>query len=235
MMVPRNRKGLLFPVCISSTHLAISSVRMEPVWSSIGQAAGVAAVQALNSGRELSELDVNLIQDELIQQGSNLFFYKDLTGDAPEFEAVQKLSLLGAVDSDDNYYFRSNQPISKGEFARMVIKGLQIPISITAAHFDDVPRGHPAFKYIESLYDYSTQSTEPFFDYEVRNWLSYWWGERSVQGPPAFAYPDQAVTGAMAIRIISGLLQKNIPSLQTPEANLTRGEAAMLIYHWAGR
>ena len=233
VMVPKNRKGLLFPVCISSTHLAISSVRMEPVWSSLGQAAGVAAVQALDSGRELSELDVNNIQDELIRQGSFLFFYKDLSGDMPEFEAVQRLSLLGAIDGDDNYYFRANQPVSKGEFARMVIKGLQLPISITAAHFDDVPRGHPAFKYIESLYDYSTQSTESFFDYEVRNYLSYWWGERSVKGPPAFAYPDHAVTGAMATKIISGLLKKKVPASHTPEANLTRGEAARLIYHWA--
>jgi hypothetical protein len=206
---------------------------MEPVWSSLGQAAGVAAVLSLDSGRELSELDVNDIQDELIRQGSFLFFYKDQTGDVPEFEAVQRLSLLEAVDSDDNYYFRANQPVSRGEFARIVIKGLQLPISITAAHFEDVPREHPAFKYIETLYDYSTQSTEPFFDYEVRNYLSYWWGERSVKGPPAFAYPDHAVTGAMAIRIISGLLKKKVPALHTPEANLSLGEAAMLIYHWA--
>lgn len=233
VMVPKNRKGILFPVGISSTHLAMSSVRMEPVWSSLGQAAGVAAVQSLDSGRELHELDVYKIQDELIKQGSFLFFYKDLKGDAPEFEAVQRLSLLGALDSDVNYYFRANQPVSRAEFARMAIKGLELPISITAAHFQDVPRGHPAFKYMESLYDYSTQSIEPFFEYEVRNYLSYWWGARSVKGPPAFAYPDLAVTGAMATKIISGLLKKEIPASSKPEANLTRGEAAMLIYHSA--
>lgn len=235
VMIPRNRKGLLFPVGISSTHLAMSSIRMEPVWSSLGQAAGAAAVLAIDSGQELSELDVNSIQNELIQQGSFLFFYKDLTGDAPEFKAVQKLSLLGAVDSEDNYYFRADQPISMGEFARMVVKGLQIPISITAAHFDDVPRGHPAFKFIETLYDYSTQSTEPFFEYEVRNYLNYWWGEQTVEGPPVFAYPDHAVTGAMANKIISGLLQKKVPTARKPEANLTRGEAARLIYHWSSQ
>jgi hypothetical protein len=48
----------------------------------------------------------------------------------------------------------------------MVVNGLQIPLSITASHFTDVPRGHPAFKYIETLYDYSTQSKEPFFDFD---------------------------------------------------------------------
>lgn len=230
VLVPRNHKGLLFPVGISSTHLAISSVRMEPPWSSLGQAAGVAAALALDSGSELSDLAVGDIQDELLRQGSFLFFYKDQTADAPEFEAVQKLSLLGALDSDENYYFRPDNPITMGEFARLAVMGLDIPISITAAHFKDVPRGHPAFKYMETLYDYSTQSMEPFFDYEVRNFLNYWWRDQSGIGPPVFAYPDQAVTGAKAMKIISGLLRKPAVPWPDPEANLTRGEAARLVY-----
>ena len=231
VMVPRNHKGLLFPVGISSTHLAIWSVRMEPPWSSLGEAAGVAAALSLDSGHELSELAVSDIQDELLKYGNMLFFYKDLPADAPEFEAVQKLSLLGAVDGDENYYFRPGNPITMGKFARMVVMGLDIPISITAAHFKDVPRGHPAFKYMETLYDYSTQSTEPFFDYEIRNYLSYWWQNQSGHGPPVFAYPDNGVTGEKATRIISGLLKKSVPAWQNPDANLTRGEAARLIYH----
>ena len=230
VMVPKNRKGLLFPVGISSTHLAISSIRMEPVWSSLGQAAGVAAALALDSGSELGEIAVSDIQDELLLQGSFLFFYQDVTVDAPEFEAVQKLSLLGAVDGDENYYFRSNNPVTMGEFARMVVRGLDFPISITAAHFTDVPRGHPAFKYMETLYDYSTQSAEPFFDYEVRNYLNYWWQNKSGSGPPVFAYPDNGVTGGTATRIISGLLKKPVTAWHSPDANLTRGEAAQLIY-----
>ena len=230
VMVPKNRKGLLFPVGISSTHLAISSVRMEPVWSSLGQAAGVAAALAIDQKRELSEIHVGDIQDELLQQGSYLFFYKDLDSDAPEFEALQKLSLSGAIDGDENYFLHPNNPITMGEFARLVVKGLDIPISITAAHFRDVPRGHPAFKYIETLYDYSTQSSEPFLDVEVRNYLNYWWRSQPVSGPPAYAYPDLGVTGEKAVRIIAGLLNKNVPAWHTPAAHLTRSEAAMLVY-----
>ena len=233
VMVPRNRMGLLFPVAISSTHVAMSSVRMEPVWSSLGQAAGTAAVLALDSRRELSELPVSDIQDELLQQHCILFFYKDMPGDAPEFEAVQKLSLLGAVDSDENYYFRPDQPVTMGEFARMVVKGLDVPLSITAAHFQDVPRGHPAFKYIETLYDYSTQSAEPFFNYEVRDYLNYWWGSQTVKGPPVFAYPDHGVTGGMATKIISGILKEKLPAWDSPDTNLTRGAAVRLIYRYA--
>ena len=69
----------------------------------------------------------------------------------------------------DLYRFRPNESVTLGKFAGMAVNGLQISLSITAACFNGVPRGHPAFKYIETLYDYSTQSEEPFFDYEVRN------------------------------------------------------------------
>ena len=64
------------------------------------------------------------------------------------------------------YRFRPNEPITMGEFSQMAVNGLQMPLSITASHFTDVQRGHPAFKYIETLYDYSTQSRQPFFDFE---------------------------------------------------------------------
>jgi hypothetical protein len=101
----------------------------------------------------------------------------------------------------------------------MAVKGLGIPLSITASHFSDAPRGHPAFKYIETLYDNSTQSPEPFFDYEVKNGSG-----------AALAHPDQNVSGSYATRIISGLLKKSIPPHLKPNANLTRGEAAQLIY-----
>ena len=240
VMVPKRHKGILFPVGISSTHIAMCTVRMEPVWSALGQAAGIAAALAIDNEQELGEIPVNQIQDELVKQGCVLFFYTDLPREAPAFEAVQKLSLLGAVDdnelhrfrpdrpatslSDLNreaYRFRPNEAVTLGEFARMVVKGFQIPLSITAAHFSDVPRGHAAFKYIETLYDYSTQAREPFFTYEVT--------KKSEGTVMILAQPDQEVSGTEASKIISGLLQSIIPTRTPPEMALTRGEAAQLI------
>lgn len=230
VMVPKDRKGLLVPIAISSTHVAMSSVRMEPVWSSLGQAAGVAAALAVDHKVNVSEVPVSKIQDDLLQQGSMLFFYKDVPADAREFDAVQKLSLMGAIDSDENYYFRPDQPITKAEFAKLVIEGLDIPLSITGEHFKDVPRSHPHFKYIETLYDYSTQSKDPFFNYKIWNTLNYWWGSTSYQGPPVYAYPDKAITGQIAKSIVSGILdvfftnysyQKH-PVKKIPENNVSK-------------
>jgi hypothetical protein len=241
VMVPKGHKGILFPVGISSTHVAMISVRMEPVWSELGQAAGIAAALAIDLDIALKDLPVYKIQNELIKQKCHLIFYADLPGDSPAYEAVQKLSLLDAVsslenhdfgatnlssfDSDENYQFRPDEAVTLGEFARMAVKGFDIRLSITRAHFSDTPRGHPAYKYIETLYDHSTQSLEPFFDYEVIKTK-----EGSGSGVMANANPDQAVSGAYAAKIISGLLQKSVPVWPKPDSDLTRGEAAQLVY-----
>ena len=117
------------------------------------------------------------------------------------------------------YRFRPDEPITLGEFSKMVVNGLQIPLSITASHFTDVPRGHPAFKYIETLYDYSTQSEEPFFDFEP-----------SDDFKTALAHPEKHVTSVQATKILSGLLQRDVLSQLEKDADITRGEAAILIH-----
>lgn len=236
-LVPKQHNGILFPVGISSTHVAICSVRMEPVWSALGQAAGVAAALAINNKQELRDVTVEDIQDELLRQQCTLFFYTDLPGDSSAFTAVQKLSLLSAVAGPDineyntkqskglastelkAYRFRPDEPITLGEFSQMVVNGLQVPLSITASHFTDVPRGHPAFKYVETLYDISTQSKEPFFDFEPSDGLK-----------TALAHPEKYVRGVQAVKILFGLLNKKVSISGNLEAELTRAEAAQLVH-----
>ena len=209
---------------------------MEPVWSALGQAAGVAAALAIDNEQELRDVSVKSIQDELLRQQCTLFFYTDLPGDSPAFTAVQKLSLLGAVAGPDineyntkqskglaslelkAYRFRPDEPITLGEFSKMVVNGLQIPLSITASHFRDVPRGHFAFKFIETLYDYSTQSKAPFFEFELNKNIKI-----------AFAHPNKSVSSKQAIKILSGLLKRNIQEIDKTNKALTRGQAAQLI------
>ncbi|HEU0226253.1 MAG TPA: FAD-dependent oxidoreductase [Arachidicoccus soli] len=228
-MVPKKLNGLIVPVAISSTHVAMSSIRMESVWSSLGQAAGVAAALSLNDACEIRDVSVSKIQDILLQQKSVLFFYRDAELDQKEFKAIQKLSLKEALDGDENYYFRPEQPMTMGEFAKLAVNGLDITPSITNEHFTDVPPTNPYFKYIETLYDYSTQSTEPFFKYEVRNYQNYWWGNSTLLGPPVYAYPNQAISGKLALKIVSGLLQKPITGAEISDEILTRGKAALMI------
>lgn len=50
--------NLLVPVCVSSTHIAFGSIRMEPVFMVLGQSAGVAAAMAIDSNSTVQEINV---------------------------------------------------------------------------------------------------------------------------------------------------------------------------------
>lgn len=47
-IVPRERecRNLLVPVCCSANHIAMTSIRMQPFWMTLGASAGVAAAMA---------------------------------------------------------------------------------------------------------------------------------------------------------------------------------------------
>ena len=56
-MLPKKVDNLLVPVAVSSTHIAMSVLRMEPVWMTLGQIAGLAAAEATRQRTEVSEVD----------------------------------------------------------------------------------------------------------------------------------------------------------------------------------
>jgi hypothetical protein len=56
-MVPRTVDNLLVPVALSCTHIAMSVLRMEPAWMTIGQVAGLAAAVARDQRVEVAEID----------------------------------------------------------------------------------------------------------------------------------------------------------------------------------
>ena len=54
-------KNLLVPVCVSATHIAFGSIRMEPVFMVLGQSAAIAASIAIE--KEIPVQKVNSHQD----------------------------------------------------------------------------------------------------------------------------------------------------------------------------
>jgi FAD-dependent oxidoreductase family protein len=64
--------NLLVPVCLSASHVAFGSVRMEPTLMLLGHAAGVAAAQAARRGVAVQDVDVAAVQEALRQEGQVL-------------------------------------------------------------------------------------------------------------------------------------------------------------------
>ena len=50
-------ENLLVPVCLSSSHIAYGSIRMEPVFMILGQSAATAAAMAIDSGVSVQKVD----------------------------------------------------------------------------------------------------------------------------------------------------------------------------------
>jgi hypothetical protein len=64
--------NLLVSACISATHVAICTIRMEPVYMIMGHSAGVAAVMALRSQKAVQQIDIQALQSKLRSQGQVL-------------------------------------------------------------------------------------------------------------------------------------------------------------------
>ncbi|RPE08495.1 FAD-dependent oxidoreductase [Chitinophaga lutea] len=64
--------NLLVPVCVSSSHIAYGSIRMEPVFMILGQSAATAAVQAIDSRKAVQDIDYEKLKAQLLKDKQRL-------------------------------------------------------------------------------------------------------------------------------------------------------------------
>lgn len=115
VIVPKSVDGLLVPVAASATHVAFSTIRMEPTWMALGQAAGTAAHLAITANQELRRLDTNRLQRLLLNQGAVLTFFKDIDRSHSAYAALQ---YFGAKGFFPDYWARADEPLRRDTAAR---------------------------------------------------------------------------------------------------------------------
>ena len=73
-LVPKKEEctNLLVPVCVSSSHIAFGSMRMEPVFMILGQSAAAAAVLAIDNKVGVQDVDYKMLATILKQKGQVL-------------------------------------------------------------------------------------------------------------------------------------------------------------------
>jgi hypothetical protein len=66
-LIPKKEecKNLLVPVCLSATHIAYGSIRMEPVFMVLAQSSAIAAVMAIDKNTTVQDVDVKTLQKKL--------------------------------------------------------------------------------------------------------------------------------------------------------------------------
>jgi hypothetical protein len=97
-LVPKRGQcdNLLVPVCLSSTHIAFGSIRMEPVFMILGQSAATAAAMAIDGQIAVQDVPYVKLRERLIADGQVLEFTAATPADG---KGNAKASGKGARDS----------------------------------------------------------------------------------------------------------------------------------------
>jgi hypothetical protein len=74
-IVPKRHEctNLIVPVCCSASHIAMTSIRMEPVWMILGESAGIAAAKAVSLGTPVQDVDCQELKGRLKHYGQHLW------------------------------------------------------------------------------------------------------------------------------------------------------------------
>ena len=83
--------NLFVPVCLSATHIAYGSIRMEPVFMVLAQSSATAAVMAINANSDVQNVDISKLQQKL---------KADPLADGRPFDVL--------VDNDDGNHVKVN-------------------------------------------------------------------------------------------------------------------------------
>lgn len=73
-IIPKKNEvhNLLVPVCVSSSHIAFGSIRMEPVFMILGHSAAAAASLCIDNNTTVQDLDYEILRTKLLKEKQKL-------------------------------------------------------------------------------------------------------------------------------------------------------------------
>ncbi len=117
VMLPKKMENLLISVAISSSHVGFCGIRLEPTWSALGQAAGLAAHLSIKNSIKVSQVNINDLQLLLLKNKAKIIYVSDVEAEAPYFEAIQYFGAKG--------FFHDLYPLESVELKARIIHKLQ--------------------------------------------------------------------------------------------------------------
>jgi hypothetical protein len=111
-LLPQGLDNLLVPVCLSATHVAWGTVRLEPTWMNIAESAAYAAVQALQNNQTPAVIDTDRLLRTLAQKHCMISFFNDV--DVAANDAwIPAAQYFGTKGFFHNYNARAIEPLSE--------------------------------------------------------------------------------------------------------------------------
>ena len=111
-LLPKGLDNLLVPVCLSATHVAWGTVRLEPTWMNIGESAGYAAAQAVKRQQTPAQIDSDALLRTLAKNRVMIAFFNDIELDAEDMR-VAGIQYFGAKGFFAAYDARPNDPLDE--------------------------------------------------------------------------------------------------------------------------
>jgi hypothetical protein len=138
-LVPKEKEctNLLVPVCLSATHIAYGSIRMEPVFMVLAQSSAIAAVMAIDSKKSVQQIDIAKLQAKL--KADPL-----VNGKTPEI----------LVDNEDSKHIsvKGNwEPVKKGGYGPSFLASAANSGSVTFTPEVPVAGGYQIYVYFPKM------------------------------------------------------------------------------------
>ena len=97
-LIPKDVKGLIVTEkSISVSNIVNGTTRLQPVVLQIGQVAGTLAALAINQNKEIADINVRDVQQQLLAAGGYLLPYLDVEKTHPLFESLQRIGVTGIL------------------------------------------------------------------------------------------------------------------------------------------
>lgn len=120
VLVPNEVEQLLVTCAVSASHVAFSSLRMEPTWCALGQAAGIAAALAVKNKQMVRNINVEHLQNEIYKQKGMTVYISDVQPGSPIYQAVQYFGTKGFFHDLPEYknvpYIGRGKSLGRGQF-----------------------------------------------------------------------------------------------------------------------
>ncbi|HEY2410689.1 MAG TPA: FAD-dependent oxidoreductase [Pirellulaceae bacterium] len=137
-------ENLLVPVCLSSTHIAFGSIRMEPVFMILGQSAATAAALAIDAKQAVQDVPYAKLRERLLADGQILESTSTASAadERKKRDTVDLKKLPGIVIDDENAKLTGNWKISRAA-SSFIGNGYQ--------HDQDARDGHASARFEAKL------------------------------------------------------------------------------------